>query len=106
MIRALAPIGLTITLVACGGATDDSGATAEPATAATTSVADTPPTETPAPQTTGASATPSASAAPEPSAPVVVPEALQFTANLVGGGQLDLSELAGPPVVVWFWAPF
>jgi peroxiredoxin len=35
-----------------------------------------------------------------------VPDALQFTAPLVGGGTLDLASLAGPPVLLWFWAPF
>jgi hypothetical protein len=33
------------------------------------------------------------------------PAALQFTAPLVGGGELDASTLAGKPTVFWFWAP-
>ena len=38
--------------------------------------------------------------------PVVdVPAALDFRAQLVGGGEFDGSELAGRPVVFWFWAP-
>ncbi len=36
---------------------------------------------------------------------VVVPEALQFTAPLVGGGTFDGPALAGKPTVFWFWAP-
>lgn len=33
------------------------------------------------------------------------PAALQFSAPLVGGGELDASSLAGKPTVFWFWAP-
>ncbi len=36
---------------------------------------------------------------------VVVPEALQFTAPLVGGGTFDGAALADKPTVFWFWAP-
>jgi len=35
----------------------------------------------------------------------VVPELLQFTAPLVGGGTIDATALAGKPTVFWFWAP-
>ena len=34
-----------------------------------------------------------------------VPEALRFTAPLVGGGEFDGSAIAGRPVAFWFWAP-
>lgn len=34
-----------------------------------------------------------------------VPAALQFSAPLVGGGELDAATLAGAPTVFWFWAP-
>lgn len=45
-----------------------------------------------------------ADAAPaEPTASV--PEALQFTAPLVGGGTFDGAAFAGKPTVFWFWAP-
>ena len=36
---------------------------------------------------------------------VVVPEALRFTAPLVGGGTFDGAAVAGKPTVFWFWAP-
>ena len=36
---------------------------------------------------------------------VVVPEALQFTAPLVGGGTFDGAAVADKPTVFWFWAP-
>ncbi|MPZ74845.1 MAG: hypothetical protein GEU74_16810 [Nitriliruptorales bacterium] len=35
-----------------------------------------------------------------------VPPGLQFTADLVDGGQLNGGELAGRDVVLWFWAPW
>ncbi len=38
-------------------------------------------------------------------APVVVPELLQFTAPLVGGGEFTGADYAGKPTVFWFWAP-
>ena len=34
-----------------------------------------------------------------------VPDALQFTAELVGGGTFSGSSTAGQPVVLWFWGP-
>lgn len=34
-----------------------------------------------------------------------VPDSLQFSVPLVGGGELDGSALAGKPVAFWFWAP-
>jgi hypothetical protein len=34
-----------------------------------------------------------------------VPESLQFTADLVGGGTFSGASTAGQPVVLWFWAP-
>jgi peroxiredoxin len=34
-----------------------------------------------------------------------VPEALRFTAPLVGGGEFDGSAVAGRPIAFWFWAP-
>lgn len=36
---------------------------------------------------------------------VGVPEALNFRAPLVGGGEFDGAAMAGKPVVLWFWAP-
>jgi len=34
-----------------------------------------------------------------------VPGLLQFTAPLVGGGELDAAELADKPTAFWFWSP-
>jgi hypothetical protein len=46
----------------------------------------------------------SAAAAPG-SVAAAVPEALAFKAPLVGGGELNLADYAGKPVLLWFWAP-
>jgi len=35
-----------------------------------------------------------------------VPEALRFSAPLIGGGEIDMAALAGRPVLLWFWSPF
>lgn len=54
-------------------------------------------------------ATVAGSAAPAPGATdgtlVSVPDALQFSAPLVGGGTLDMAAYAGTTVALWFWAP-
>lgn len=36
---------------------------------------------------------------------VAVPEALQFSAPLVGGGEFTGADYADKPTVFWFWAP-
>lgn len=54
-------------------------------------------------------ATSAPSAAPAPSdsgLPTNVPAALQFAAPLIGGGDIELTTLAGRPVLLWFWAPW
>jgi hypothetical protein len=49
--------------------------------------------------TSGATATSAAGTAPS------APFALQFSADVVGGGQLDFRSLAGKTLALWFWAP-
>lgn len=34
-----------------------------------------------------------------------VPDLLRLSAPLVGGGEVDLTEYAGRPLLLWFWAP-
>ena len=34
------------------------------------------------------------------------PQALRWTAPLIGGGQIDMEEFAGKQVLLWFWAPY
>ncbi len=86
----LIPAALALVVAACGGSSSDSGddAAAAPAASAPSEAAD---------RTT---------AAPEPAEEAgAVPAALQFTAPLVGGGELDAATLADKPTVFWFWAP-
>ena len=45
------------------------------------------------------------SGAPETVAAAVAPEALQFAAPMVGGGEIDFTQYAGQTVAMWFWAP-
>ena len=44
-------------------------------------------------------------AAPTASSGRGVPESLAFSAPRVGGGTVDMSDYAGKPVLLWFWAP-
>lgn len=102
---------LLLSATACSS---DSDSTAE--TLPEAAVEDTAgPTETPATQapatdaasgTTPTAGSDTTTAEPSPTEPaVVVPEALQFTAPLVGGGTFDGAAAAGKPTVFWFWAP-
>lgn len=117
-----------VALAACGGSGDqDSVDVADPPTVATTPAVDPEPTADPSTTTAGPApdsptdATP-AGTTPAPSgptvtsaatstivpttAPVAVPEALDFAAPLVTGGEIELGEYAGRPVLLWFWAPW
>jgi len=108
-IGAIGAIGTTLLLLtasACASESDD--ATSESLAAAVeTTVADieTPGTETPGTDTTDEPATGGDDPAPTEAPAAVVPEALQFTAPLVGGGTFDGAAVAGKPTVFWFWAP-
>ncbi|MEO3769588.1 redoxin domain-containing protein [Micromonospora sp. B9E7] len=62
----------------------------------------------PAPTLTGAptgAATSVPPAAP-PAAPAQVPDVLRFTGTTLTGAAFDAAQLAGRPVVLWFWAPW
>ncbi len=56
-----------------------------------------------APAGTAASA---GTSAPNTAAMPAAPATLQFTAPLVGGGDIDLAGYGGQPVLFWFWAPY
>lgn len=60
-----------------------------------------------APGDDAVSAPATAAANDEVATPVdgAVPAALQFTAPLIGGGEIDATELAGKPTAFWFWSP-
>jgi hypothetical protein len=103
-----------VLLLSAAACSSDSDSTAEtlPEVAAEDPPAPTEAPETQAPSSdAAASTTPPAgsdttTAEPAPTEPaVVVPEALQFTAPLVGGGTFDGAAVAGKPTVFWFWAP-
>ena len=108
---------LLLAATACSSASDNSTGESLPDTAVEATGGDTASPSTPAP-TPGTDATSDATTAstPEPDdtgaddpstteAAVVVPEALQFAAPLVGGGTFDGAAVAGKPTVFWFWAP-
>ena len=84
-----AACGIGITIAACGGGDDATPEAngAEPAPVVTVDGAE-PPLD--------AAATETLSEAPA---------LLQFSAPLVGGGDIDATSLAGKPTVFWFWAP-
>ena len=48
---------------------------------------------------------PGIAAPTETAVDTAVPEALRFTAPLVGGGEFDGPTAAGRPTAFWFWAP-
>jgi hypothetical protein len=111
---ALAVVALGLTVSACGSADSDDEAVDTPAPSATVDAA-VEPTE---PATTDESTTePTTDASTDPTTdddattgtaeppPVAVPEALAFTAPLVGGGEFDGASVADKPTVFWFWAP-
>ncbi len=83
-IRRIGALALGIGGVACGGGGDGSS----------TATSDVPATTPAAPATTPAAAG------------AAVPAPLEFTAPLLGGGELDARTYAGRPLALWFWAPY
>ncbi|MDZ5443933.1 redoxin domain-containing protein [Micromonospora sp. 4G57] len=59
----------------------------------------------PAAPTTGPAA-PGGTPAARPVVPARVPETLKFTATTLDGTRFSAADLAGKPVVLWFWAPW
>ncbi len=57
---------------------------------------------------TRAAATPSQGAGHSSSSPsqAPVPEVLDFTAPLLGGGTVNGASYAGKDLAIWFWAPW
>ena len=103
MKRLALPLIAVGILAACGGA--DEGIT-QPVAAATPTTRPTTPEGSAAPATTAAAATATVVDNQPSSVPTNVPEALEFAAPLVGGGEIELTTLAGRPVLLWFWAPW
>ena len=99
---------LLFAATACGSEANDSADSSPAATAAETTVGGTraPSTDGPGDTTSPPDGTTIDADDPAPTTPpVFVPEALQFTAPLVGGGTFDGAAAAGKPTVFWFWAP-
>ena len=101
MKRRLLPLGLAGVLLACGGSDTT---TAEPV-AATDAPAVNEADDAPLP--TAAPTDPAAAAeAADGGVVAEAPTALQFSAPLLGGGDIEMASLAGRPVLLWFWAPW
>ncbi|MGN9775399.1 redoxin domain-containing protein [Micromonospora sp. H33] len=81
---------------ACGGDGGASATVAPGAAASPTPAAGTP-------SATGSPSVASPSAAPRPA---TVPDTLKFTAKTLDGAAFNAADLAGKPVVLWFWAPW
>lgn len=86
--RAVVAVSLLTFVAACGGAAKQ---TSQPPVDETT--ADTAPPSPPATDSVSAGGA------------AAVPELLQFTAPLVGGGEFDGAAYAGRTTAFWFWAP-
>lgn len=84
-----------LAIAACGGsdAADDTGAASTETQA------------TPQADADGAEPTDANGAGDESSDAAGAPTLLQFTAPLVGGGELDAVQLADKPTAFWFWSP-
>ena len=95
--RRLAVLGAAcaLAIAACGGGSDDAAPAAAPAE----------PEVTAAPEVAAPGTEPAATDDGPTAAPVDAPPILQFTAPLVGGGEIDAAATAGSPTVFWFWAP-
>lgn len=91
----------SLLIAACGGGSANDGAAATSAPAAESS----PATDAAAAPSTDVPAADTAPAADVADDGVTAPASLQFTAPLVGGGELDAATLAGKPTLFWFWAP-
>jgi hypothetical protein len=105
MRRTLLSLALAASLLAaCGGTSDGStsGTAGTPTTVAVGDTVNDTVNGTAAPTETGPA--PSAGE-PATTAAAEAPEALQFSAPLVGGGDIDFTQFAGRTVALWFWAP-
>ena len=99
---------LLLSATACSSDADSTAAETLPevAAGATAGSTDAPTTQAPSTaDTTAPTRSDNTSGESTTSGPAVVPEALQFTAPLVGGGTFDGAAAVGRPTVFWFWAP-
>jgi type IV secretory pathway VirB10-like protein len=108
VLGAIGACAVVLSATACSSDSDSdaapNGSLPEAAVDPTTGPTDATATRAPAP--TDGSTQNSSPATESPTAPTnAVPEILQFTAPLVGGGTFDGAADAGIPTVFWFWAP-
>ncbi|PZF89223.1 redoxin domain-containing protein [Micromonospora deserti] len=95
-VRRAAPAAVLVAALLATAGCGSGGEPARPATAATAS----PPAAGPA---AGGASPP---AVPAAQGPVTVPDTLRFTAQTLDGTAFSAADLAGRPVVLWFWAPW
>jgi hypothetical protein len=93
--------GLLVT--ACGSDTDTASTAPPAASQPDSTTADK--NATTAPPSSDGDVTAATSPDGDATTATAVPEALQFTAPLVGGGEFTGADSAGKPTVFWFWAP-
>lgn len=110
-VGAIAATALLFAVTACGSKSSDPVAESTAETPAESTGGDATPSPGADAPDAGETAAPADESATDTADPtpadgaVAVPEALQFTAPLVGGGTFDGAALADKPTVFWFWAP-
>lgn len=108
MIRRIIPLFAVGILAACGSSSGDTPVASGTTTAGAQAVA----TDAPdaASDTTNGDTTADVvddvASTDSGAAVIAAPAALQFSAPLVGGDDIELTTLAGRPVLLWFWAPW
>ena len=108
-VRHIGALALTAGLVAAACSSGSTGSNTADSAAAPAATEAPPAEPTSSNDLPVATEAPAATEAPTPTAAPVppAPQALQFSAPLVGGGTIDpAAEFAGKPTVMWFWAPF
>jgi thiol-disulfide isomerase/thioredoxin len=101
---AMVLVATALAVTACGGGTSDDVDAGMAAGSPTSGAATSPADAASAPAASGTA--PAGSAAPPAGSPVQVPDKLQFMATTLDGTEFKGAELAGKPVVFWFWAPW
>ena len=101
--RAAASLVALTALASCGGTSSTASETTVAASSANT--AEQAQVTSPAAPSQTASAGDSSVQPVVSAEPIAVPELLQFTAPLVGGGEFSGADRAGQATAFWFWAP-
>jgi hypothetical protein len=95
-----ATFALGLVAAACSSSSGNSGSNAAAPSNSTPATVD-----ASAPGVPGSDGTPTDTSTDGGDSTAVVPQALQFTAPLVGGGEFTGADYADKPTVFWFWAP-